>query len=91
MAAWRSNKGFTVCHVYGHGNNESSKLFWSIQKDKVGMINNSTPINVISYTDKVMRRSYSLVRFQVYFYDTTIYTVKRKDVPMHMGPGVIAK
>ena len=46
-----------VCHVYGDGNNESSKLFWSIQKGKVEMINNSTPIpNVISYTDKTMRR-----------------------------------
>ena len=45
-----------MCHVYGHENNESSKLFWSIRRDKFGMINNSTPINVISYTDKVMRR-----------------------------------
>ena len=52
---WRSNRGFTVCQVYRHGNNGSSKLFWSIQKDKVGMINNSTPINFISYTDKKMR------------------------------------
>ena len=43
-------------HVYGHGNNESSMLFWNIRKDKVGMINNSSMINVISYTDKVMRR-----------------------------------
>ena len=42
---------------YGHENNESSKLFGSIRKDKVGMINNSTPINVISkHTNKVMRR-----------------------------------
>ena len=57
---WRSNRGFAVCHVYGHvyrhGNNENSKLFWSIRKDKFGMINNLIPINVISYTDKVMRR-----------------------------------
>ena len=53
---WRSNRGFTLCHVYGDGNNESNKLFWDIRKDKVGMINNSAPINVISYTDKVMRR-----------------------------------
>ena len=43
---WRSNTGFTVCHVYGDENNESSKLFWSIRKDKVVMINNSTPINL---------------------------------------------
>ena len=41
VAVWRSNRGFTVCHVYDHGNNESSKLFWSIRKGKVGMINNS--------------------------------------------------
>ena len=40
----------------GHGNNESSKFFFGIRKDKFGMINNSTPINVISNTDKVMRR-----------------------------------
>ena len=53
---WCSNRGFTVCHVYGHGNNKSTTLFWSIQKDKVGMINNSTPINAISCTAKVMRR-----------------------------------
>ena len=53
---WRSNRSFTVCHVYGHGSNESSKLFWRIRKDEAGMINNSTPISVISYTDKVMRR-----------------------------------
>ena len=26
--------------VYGLGKNESSKLFWSIRKDLVGMINN---------------------------------------------------
>ena len=45
-----------LCHVYGHGNNENTKLFWSIRIDKVGMINNSTPFNVISYTHKVMRR-----------------------------------
>ena len=34
--------------VYGHGNNESSRprLFWSIREDEVGMIINSTPINV---------------------------------------------
>ena len=32
------------------------KFFWRIRKDKAGMINNSTAINVISYTDKVMRR-----------------------------------
>ena len=37
-------------------NNESSKLFWCIQNDKVGMINSSTPITVISYIDNVMRR-----------------------------------
>ena len=30
--------------------------FWNIRNDKAGMINNSAPINVISYTDKVMRR-----------------------------------
>ena len=52
---WRLKRGFTVCHVYGHGNNESSKRFWSVRKDRVGMINNSTPINVISYTDKVVQ------------------------------------
>ena len=52
---WRSNRGFTVCHVYGLGN-ESSKLFRIIRKDEVGMTNPLTPINVISYTDKVMRR-----------------------------------
>ena len=34
----------------------SIKLFWSIRKDKDGMINKSIPINFISYTDKVMRR-----------------------------------
>ena len=39
-----------------HGNNESSKLFWSMRKHEVGMVNNSTPISVISYADKVMRR-----------------------------------
>ena len=48
MAVWRSEDG--------HGNDESNELFWSIRKDKIGMINNSTPINVISYTDKMMRR-----------------------------------
>ena len=56
---WRSNRGFEVCHVCGYGNNESRKLFCSMQKHEVGMINDSTPINVISYTpmsDKVMRR-----------------------------------
>ena len=55
-ALWRSNRGFTVRHVYGHGNIESSKLFWSIRKDKIGMINNSTPGNIIFYADAVMRR-----------------------------------
>ena len=54
---WRANRGSRyVMYKYSHGKNESSKLFWSIQKDKVGMINNSIPNNVISYTDKVMRR-----------------------------------
>ena len=54
---WRSNRGSTLCHVYGDVNNESNKLFWDIRKDKVGMINNSAPIpRVISCTDKVMRR-----------------------------------
>ena len=49
-----------MSRIRGHGNNKStgSKLFWSIQKNtkhkKVGMINNSTPINIISHTDKVM-------------------------------------
>ena len=53
---WRSNRGFIVCHVYGDGNNESTKLFWSIREDKVWMINNSILINVIYHTDEVMRR-----------------------------------
>ena len=52
MALWRSNRDFTV----RHGNNENSNVFSNIRKDKVGMINNSTPISIISYTDKVMRR-----------------------------------
>ena len=56
VAVWRSNRSFTVGlrHIYDHGNNESSTLFWSLRKDKVGMINNSNPINVISYTHKVI-------------------------------------
>ena len=37
MAVRRLKRGFMVCHVYGHGNNESSKLFWSTKKDKVRM------------------------------------------------------
>ena len=56
---WRSSRGLTVCHVYRHENNESSNLFESIRKDKVGMINNLIPItgNVIFYTDKIRFRT----------------------------------
>ena len=44
-----------VCHVSGHGTTRA-ELFWSMRKGKVRMLNNSTPIDNISYIDKVMRK-----------------------------------